>query len=415
MTTDPAPGPHSTQPPPVARGGKAVLILLLLLALVLGITVWKLNHLRGARGVSPSGTAAIPVPVTLGTVAATNFPIYLEGLGTVQAYNSVQVTARVPGLIREVLFSEGQEVKAGDILVRIDPTTYRSLYDQAVSKTAQDTAQLEGARILLARDQDLLAKNVLDRQTFDTQRYLVAQLEGTVRADKAAEEYQKTQLDWTTVTAPIPGRTGARQIDLGNQVSGGASGSTNGGSTIVTINQIQPIYVAFTLPQQSLPRIRDAAGSAADLPVVALEGNNRTVLGEGKLSMIDNQIDPATSTVRLKAVFPNADEMLWPGQFVNVRLLIDTRKNALVIPSEAVQIGPTGPYVYVPGTEGAARMQPVKTGPSEGGMTLIESGLQSGEQVVTDGQYRLQPGSRIAARELPAPKGSASPSDRPVH
>jgi multidrug efflux system membrane fusion protein len=373
-------------------------ILLLVVISIITATVWKVTHPPVPKNSKSKKSSSRAVPVTMSTVGTTNFPIYLDGLGTVQAYNSVLVNARVPGLIQEVLFQEGEEVKAGDVLVRMDPRSYKAQYDQAVSKTIQDTAQLQGARLVLARDEELLRKSVLDRQSYDTQRYLVAQLEGAVQADKAAEEFQKTQLDWTSVTAPISGRTGARQVDVGNQVTVGGN-AAGGASAIVTINQIRPIYVAFTLPQQDLPLIHGASDAVTNLAVTALEGNNRKEVASGTLSMIDNQIDTSTSTVKLKAVFPNTDETLWPGQFVNVRLLIGTRKDAVAVPVEAVQIGPEGPYVYLvveDDEDKSARMQPVKTGPTEGGITLIESGLKGGEKVVTDGQYRLQPGSKIS-------------------
>ena len=372
------------------------LILAIAVAVIVAV-VWKVTHPTTGSDASDGkhSFASMPVPVMVQTVGTTNFPIYLNGLGTVQAYNSVRVNARVPGLISEILFQEGQEVKQADVLARIDPRSYKAQYDQALSKTTQDTAQLESAKLLFARDQELLNKNVLDRQSYDTQRFRVAQLEGSVQADLANEELQKSQLDWTSVTAPISGRTGARQVDVGNQVTGG--GSISGDvSSIVTINQIKPIFVTFTLPQQNLGRIHEAMASSTNLPVLALEGNNRTQLGEGTLSMIDNQIDPSTATVKIKAVFPNEQEKLWPGQFVNVRLLLGTRPNAVAVPAEAVQIGPEGSYVYEVTPESTAHMQAVKTGPTEGGMTLIESGLAPGVPVVTDGQYRLQPGSKVS-------------------
>lgn len=410
---------HPTEPagtiPDLARTPSAskrpAILLLAVTAIVIAAVVWKVTHPAAGKDAAGGrhGAASMPVPVTVQTVGTTNFPIYLDGLGTVQAYNSVLVNARVPGLISEILFQEGQEVKKGDVLARIDPRSYKAQYDQALSKTLQDSAQLESARLLLARDQELLNKNVLDRQSYDTQRFLVAQLEGTVQADRANEEIQKSQLDWTSVTAPISGRTGARQVDVGNQVSGGAS-MAGGTSSIVTINQIRPIYVTFTLPQQNLGRIHEALAASTNLTVLALDGNNRTRLGEGTLSMVDNQIDPSTATVKMKAVFPNDQEKLWPGQFVNVRLLLGTRPDAVAVPAEAVQIGPQGSYVYEVTPENTARMQAVKTGPTEGGLTLIESGLTPGIQVVTDGQYRLQPGSKIST-------GSGKPAGggQPAH
>jgi multidrug efflux system membrane fusion protein len=397
-----------------ARKGKGKVFLWLVLVLLAGAIVWRLAHLHssaeqpGSRhGAGVNGA----VPVTLQSVTTEDFPVYLDGLGTVQAYNSVLVNARVSGLIQEIRFQEGQEVKQGDVLAVIDPRTFQAQYDQAVSKISQDTAQLESAKILLARDQDLLNKNVLDRQTYDTQKYLVAQLQATVQADLANAEMQKSQLDWTQVTAPISGRTGVKQVDVGNQVTVGGN-SANGAAAIVTINQIQPIFVAFTLPQQDLDQIREPLLAHKTLEVVALDRNNRTVLSRGKLSVVDNQIDTSTATVKLKAVFANDDYKLWPGQFVNVRLLVTLLPDSVVVPSQAVQLGPDGPYVYVVGADHKAVLRNITTGATEDGMTLVKSGIKAGEMVVTDGQYRLQPGSEVAATSRknsgsdPAPRKS---------
>jgi multidrug efflux system membrane fusion protein len=374
----------------------------LILFVILGLLAWRLTHLGGAvssKGGPGHGGVTAPIPVTVMPATTEDFPVYLDGLGTVQAYNSVLVNARVTGLIQEIKFQEGQAVNQGDVLAVIDPRTFQAQYDQAVAKTAQDVAQVESAKILLARDQELLVKNVLDHQTYDTQRYLVAQLQGTVQADQANQEMQKSQLDWTQVTAPISGRTGVRQVDVGNQVTVGAN-SANGSSSIVVINQIKPIFVAFTLPQQDLTQIREPFLAHKSLEVIALDRNNQTALSRGTLSVIDNQIDTTTATIKLKAVFSNDDYKLWPGQFVNVRLLVGHRPDSVVVPTEAVQLGPEGSYVYVVGVENKATMQAVTTGPSEAGLTLIESGLKAGEKVVTDGQYRLQPDSLV----ITAPK-----------
>ena len=394
---------QSNQPP----RKKSRLVWWLLLILIVGFAAWRLTRLSNSS-TAPGGHghsgAAMPIPVSVVAATTEDFPIYLDGLGTVQAYNSVLVNPRVSGMIQEIRFQEGEDVKKGDVLAVIDPRTYQAQYDQALSKKVQDTAQLESAKITLARDQELLSKNVLDHQTYDTQKYLVAQLEGGVQADLANEEIQKSQLDWTQVTAPISGHTGVRQVDVGNQVTGGGA-STNGASSIVTINQIQPIYVAFTLPQQNLSQIREPVLAHKTLEVIALDRNNQTVLGKGQLSVIDNQIDTATATVKLKAVFANDDYKLWPGQFVNVRLLVGDRPNAVVVPTEAVQLGPEGSYVYVVGADNKAAMRTVTAGDSEAGMTLIESGVKKGDMVVTDGQYRLQPDSPVTTA---APKSKST-------
>jgi multidrug efflux system membrane fusion protein len=379
-----------------------------ILALILAVVIWRLINL-GSATTRSSGHAggSFPIPVSVSAATTEDFPIYLDGLGTVQAYNSVLVNARVPGLIQEIRFQEGQDVKQGDVIAVIDPRTYQAQYNQAVSKTAQDLAQLESAKILLGRDQDLLNKNVLDHQTYDTQKYLVAQLQATVDADQANAEMQKSQLDWTQVTAPISGKAGVRYVDVGNQVTVGAN-SANGSSQIVTINQIQPIFVSFTLPQQALDQIREPLLDHKSLEVIALDRNNQTVLSKGKLSVIDNQIDTSTATVKLKAIFTNDDYKLWPGQFVNVRLLVSDLPESVVVPSQAVQLGPDGSYVYVVGSDNKAQMCAVTTGPTESGMTLIKEGLQSGQMVVTDGQYRLQPGSDVSTVTHGHGSGSSS-------
>ncbi len=372
-----------------------------------GFGTWRVfQHVSRAaqEAIRSAAEKLAPIPVTLAAATMQDFPIYLDGLGTVQAFNSVQVNARVAGQIAEIKFQEGQDVKAGDVLAVIDPRIFQAQYDQAVAKKHEDEAQLQSARILLERDEQLLLKLVLDHQTYDTQKYLVAQMEAMVQADTANMELQKTELDYTQVSAPIAGRTGVRQLDLGNQVSLGGNG-TNNTSTIVVINQIQPIYVSFTLPQQDLFQIREPLLTHKILEVTALDRNNQTVLSKGSLSVIDNQIDITTATIRLKAVFPNEDYKLWPGQFVNVRLLLGERPRCVVVPSEAIQLGPDGSYVYVV-VEGKAKMRSVVTGPSERGMTLVESGLKNGEMVVIDGQYRLQMDSPV---KISPPKNSDSP------
>ncbi len=390
----------------------------LLVSLILAGIGWRLTSLhfskpfqgKQARGVVEKDVA---VPVTLKQSTTESFPIYLDGLGTVQPYNSALVNARVSGLLQEVRFKEGDDVKKGDVLAVIDPRAFQAQYDQAVAKKMQDTAQLQNAQILLARDAQLLKQNVIDQQTYDTQRYLVAQLQGTVQADEANEQFEKTQLDWTQITAPFSGRAGVRYVDVGNQVTVGAS-SANGSAQIVVINQVQPIFVSFTLPQQDLPQLREPLIAHKTLEVIALDRNNKTILSKGTLSVIDNQIDTATATVKLKAVFANDDYNLWPGQFVNVRILVNEIPDSVVVPSEAVQLGPNGSYVYVVGADNKAQMRVVKPGATEAGMTRIESGLKAGEMVVTDGQYRLQPNSLVttalsksaASTDPHHPKGS---------
>jgi multidrug efflux system membrane fusion protein len=335
-----------------------------------------------------------PVPVVVGEAQARDFPVYLDGLGTVQAFNSVTVRPRVDGEIQQIFFQEGQAVKKGDQLAQIDARPYQAQYEQALAKKAQDEAQLANARLVLSRNETLLKNRVVDQQTYDTQRYATQQLQALVQADQAAADDARTQLDYTRLVAPISGRAGIRLVDEGNVVRAADS------SGIVVINQVQPISVVFTLPQQDLGAVRDALQQDGGKPleVLAFDRNNQSSLGQGALAVLDNQIDPATATVKLKATFANADLRLWPGQFVNVRLLLDVKKAAVCVPDSAIQRGPDGSYVYVLQTGDAVAMRDVQPGASEGGWTLIDKGLSAGERVVVDGQYRLKPDSKVTIR-----------------
>jgi multidrug efflux system membrane fusion protein len=353
---------------------------------------------EGGRGEMEKG----PVPVIADAAQARDFPIYLDGLGTVQAFNSVTVHPRVDGEIQRLYFQEGQDVKKGDQLAQIDPRPYQAQYEQAVAKKAQDDAQLANARLILTRNEALLKNRVVDQQTYDTQRYAAAQLQALVQADQAAIDNAQTQLDYTRLLAPISGRVGIRLVDEGNIVR--AADSTG----IVVINQVQPISVVFTLPQQQLGEVREALqqNSGPPLQVLAMDRRNQSTLGKGTLTVLDNQIDPATATVKLKATFENSDLRLWPGQFVNVRLLLGVKKGAVCVPDAAIQRGPTGPYVYVLGAGDEADMRSIQPGASEGDWTLIKRGLAAGERIVVDGQYRLKPGSKVTV----GPRTNATPA-----
>lgn len=338
-----------------------------------------------------------PVPVVAGAVEKKDVPIYLDGIGTVQAFNTVTVSARVDGEVKTVAFAEGQDVHAGDLLAQIDEAPYRAALDQAIAKKGQDEAQLANARLNMIRDADLFAKKAISVQERDTQQALVNQLDATVKADAAAIASAKVQLDYTRVVAPIDGRTGLRLVDPGNIVR--AADRTG----IVTLAQLQPISLVFTLPEQNLVAINKEFAAERKLSVLAVDRDNKTTLDEGKLSVIDNQIDTTTGTIRLKATFPNDKDQLWPGQFVNARLLLSVRKDALVVPASVVQRGPQGSFAFVIKGDSTAEIRPVKVGPIEQGRALIEEGLQAGERVVVDGQYKLQAGSRVKAEDA-APK-----------
>ena len=330
--------------------------------------------------------AGSPVPVVAGVVKKQDVPIYLDGIGTVQAFNMVAVHPQIGGTLTKVAFQEGQDVKKGDLMAVIDPRPYQAALDGVVAKKNQDIAQLNNAKVLLARDTDLFKKGALDNQSYDTQRYLVDQLDATVKADQAAIDNAQTQLSYTQITAPFDGRCGIRQVDQGNFVTSG--------STLVVVTQLKPISVIFTLPQQDLVDVNQAS-SKGPLKVTALDSTQTKPLEDGTLAVVDNQIDTTTGTMKLKASFANEDLKLWPGQFVNARLLVSTRKDGLVVPAAVIQRGPNGAYAYVITKDKTAEMRPVQVAQIDGGLALIDSGLQEGEQVVVDGQYKLQPGALV--------------------
>ena len=336
-----------------------------------------------------------PVPVVAGVVTQKDVPIYLSGIANVQAFNTVTVRARVDGQVKKIAFTEGQDVRAGDLLAQIDPDPYRTALDQSVAKKGQDEAQLANARVDLKRYTDLLANEGVTQQQYDTQKALVNQFIATVNADQAAIESAKVQLDYTAIVSPIGGRTGLRLVDQGNIVH------ANDANGIVVITQLKPISVVFILPEQTLTAIQQQMrGADPDLAVVAVSQDNQTVLGEGKLAVIDNQIDPTSAQIKLKATFPNEDLRLWPGQFVYARLLVTVRPGCVVVPAAVLQRGPEGAFAFVVKDDQTVEIRPVKVAPVlpaqvEQAEVVIEDGLKPGERVVLEGQYKLQKGSRI--------------------
>jgi len=390
----------STPPPepPKHHPVRTAVIWLVILILV-GGAVWRIMQTRdaaakkqlaaGARG----GAGGFPVPVVVDTVKQKDVPIYLDGLGTIQALNTVTVRARVDGQIVKVAFAEGQDVKKGEVLVEIDPAPYKAALDQALAKQRTDQSQLDNANIDMTRDEDLIRKKVISQQQYDTQKALVNQLTATVQNDVAAVETAKVNLDYCTIVAPFDGRTGIRLVDEGNLVH--ATDSTG----IVVLTQLHPISLVFTLPEQTLQRIHDAQQETPELKVIAVGRDNKTVLDEGKLTVIDNQIDITTGTVKLKAEFPNEKLQLWPGQFVNARLLLTIRKNGVVVPAAVVQRGPDNSYAYLvaqdPEKGPVAEMRTITVAQIDGSEALIDEGLKAGETVVVDGQYKLTPGAKL--------------------
>jgi multidrug efflux system membrane fusion protein len=334
-----------------------------------------------------SAARAPAVPVTIAPVVKADFPVYLTGLGSVQGFNTVLVRTRVDGQIDQVAFKEGQMVNQGDLLVEIDPRPYQAALDQAKAKKEQDQANLANANLDLQRYTKL--GEFATRQQLDTQHSTVSQLTAQIAADDAAIFNAQTQLDYTQVKSPIPGVAGLRQVDIGNIVNA----STQTG--IVTIAQVEPISVIFTAPEEQLPYITEAQ-SAQPLKVIALTTDGKKVLSEGVLSVINNQVDTTSGTIRLKAVFDNKNHALWPGQSVSTRLLVQTLKDATVVPDEAVQHGNNGLYAYSVNQADKAELRKLKVGQSIDGRTVVDSGLSPGEQVITAGQFRVQPGSLVS-------------------
>lgn len=348
----------------------------------------------GKQGKGPGGSNA-PIAAIIGTVMQKDVPIYLDGLGTVQAFNTVTVRSRVDGQLKKLSFKEGEDVRAGELLAQIDPDPFRTQVEQLEAKKAQDEAQLKFARVELKRNADLLAQKIVSQEVYDTQKAQVDQLEALVKSDQAGIDNAKVQLDYTTIEAPISGRTGIRFVDEGNIIH---SGDSNG---IVILTQLKPISVIFTLPEQSLGEIQRQQSQGA-MTVVAVDRDNRTRLDEGQLAVFDNQIDTTTGTIRLKATFPNVNLKLWPGQFVNARLLLAVHTNGIVVPASVVQRGPEGAYAFIVNNDMSVKMAPVKVAQIDQGQALIESGLTAGQRVVVDGQYKLQPGSKVKPAESSA-------------
>ncbi|TFY99027.1 efflux RND transporter periplasmic adaptor subunit [Ramlibacter humi] len=332
------------------------------------------------------------VPVTTAVATRRQVAVVATGIGTVTPLNSVLVRARIDGQLDRVLFREGQDVRQGDVLARIDPLALEAQLAQFVAQKGRDEAQLANALLDLDRYTTLMRQDSIARQQLDTQRALVGQLRATVKLDQAQIDNARVQLDYATIRAPVSGRTGKRMVDPGNIVH---AADTSG---IVQINQIDPISVLFTLPENRLqPVLRaQAAAPGRPLEVQALGRTDAALLATGRLTLVNNQIDPATGTFQMRAVFPNAQNQLWPGQYVNVRVVLSEISDGLTIPDAAVQRGPDGLFTYVVQPDGTAAAKAVVVQQSEGGRSLVTSGLAGGEHVVVDGQYKLRPGVKVA-------------------
>ncbi len=399
--------PEKELPPPPRRRHRWVWLLILGALGYGGYRYYQYyqQKQKAAAAAAAMRTAPRAVPIAAVPAQSGDMPILLRGLGSVAAFNTVAVKSRVDGQLVAIHFQEGQFVKQGDLLAEIDPRPFQVQLEQAEGQLARDQAQLNDAKANLARYQALWEAKVIPKQQLDTQAALVGQYQGTIEADRAAIDNAKLQLSYSKITAPIGGRVGLRLVDVGNIVH---ASDTNG---LVSIAQLQPIAVLFTIPADNLPQVLAKLNAGAKLRVDAYDRADQNKIASGTLLTVDNQIDPATGTSRLKAVFDNKDGSLFPNQFVNCRLLLDVRHGVIVVPAAAIQRGPQGTYVYVVTPEKKAALRVVTVGASESNNVAIERGLAAGEMVVVDGQDKLQEGSRVQIRATTgkrAPRGPRS-------
>lgn len=372
------------------------------LLIVLAYPAWHFLPAHGSVTPQAGPTTRTPaVPVTTQVVQQSDFPVYLNGLGTVQPYDTVTVRSRVDGQVIKVAFRQGQMVKEGDLLVQIDPRPYQAALDQAQAKKAQDEANLRNAELDLERFSTLAKSDFASRQQLDTQQAMVNQLTAQIKGDQAAIDNAQTQLDYTAIRSPLSGKTGFRQVDPGNIVH---AADTTG---IVSIVKLQPISVVFTAPEEDLQRINQALADGT-VPVTALSSDSSRTLAQGHLALVNNQIDQASGTIQMKATFTNENNALWPGLSVATRLLINTRKNVVVTPNDAIQHGPNGLYAFVVGADNKVSVRNITVGDEGSTQSVVTKGLAAGDRVVVAGQYRLTPGTLVDAR---ATGGQTAPAN----
>ena len=367
----------------VRRAIGAVLVL----SLAAIVAIWRLSPGTEVP-VAAAQTAAPGVPVTAGTVVAQDVPVFLNGIGTVQAYNMVAIKSRVDGQIVKVDFKEGQDVKEGEPLLQIDPRPFQAALEQAQANKQKDEAQLVGAQLDLDRYEKLIGSGWQTRQSYDQQKATVGQLQASIKGDEAQINTAKLNLSYSDIRSPIDGRLGAKLVDKGNLVH------ANDNAPLVTITEVKPIFVSFTLPQETLDDVRENH-KGSPLVVYAYSGDGKKQLTEGKLTLIDNSIDQSTGTVHLKARFDNDDERLWPGQFVSLRVVLSTRRKVATVPAQTVQNGPTGYYAYVIKPDDTVERRAVDIASIQDGIAVVTKGLSPGERIVVDGQYRLTEGVRV--------------------
>lgn len=405
---EPPPPPPERRPtyaidePPKRSSLRVVLVILVLVACVAGLFMWRSSKQKAqAQAAAQAASTKRSIPVSVTAAIQQDMPVYLEGLGSVSAFYTVTVKSRVDGQLVEVAVKEGQDVKQGDLLAVIDPRPYEVALSQAQAALARDQAQTSDARLNLDRDASLVHEGVIPQQQYDTQHALVDQLGGTLKADQAQIDSAKLNITYAHITSPIAGRVGLRLVDPGNIVH---AADANG---LFVITQLQPIAVIFTFPEDNLQAVLQRMRTRT-LEVDAFTRDDSTNLAQGKLETIDNQIDQTTGTFKLKAVFSNEKRTLWPDQFVNARMQLDTKKNAIIIPSAAVQTGSQGSFVYVISSDNKAHVRNIQIGLTQGNVAQINSGVSAGDQVVVDGQDKLQEGTLVD------PKQSAPPSINPT-
>lgn len=359
-------------------------------ALYFGLPSERLAAWLPAAGAKPAAASAVPaaIPVKVAAATVVDVPIYLQAIGTIQAYNSVNVKTRIDGEITQILFHEGQDVRLGDPLAVIDPRPLQAQLDQQQAMRTKDQALLDGALLDMKRYDSLVARDFASRQQVDQQHALVDQYRAQVRNDEAQIAYARTQLDYTTIRAPLTGRVGIRQTDQGNVVHSADN------TTIVTVTQLQPISAVFTVAASALERTKLTLGEV-HAPVAAIGQDDRTELDRGTIDLVDTQVDPSTGTIKLKASFPNAALKLWPGNFVNGRITVDSRKDGLTVPTAAVRHGPRGDYVWLVKPDDTVKAQDISAGQAFGGRTLVEKGLAKGDRIVVEGYYRLDNGAKV--------------------
>ena len=401
--------PALTRPGPRSRSRHWPWLLAAIALAAAALAAWYwFGHGSGdqAKAGGKGDAASRPMPVVAAPARKGNIDVYIDALGTVTPANNVVVRTRVDGQLMSVAFREGQNVKAGDLLAQIDPRPFEVMLTQANGQMARDQAQLKNAQLDLERYQTLLAQDSISRQQVDTQAALVRQYQGAVETDKGAVDNAKLQLAYARIIAPISGRVGLRQVDPGNIVH---AGDSNG---LVTITQVQPVTVIYPVPEDNVPRIVKRMQSTQSVAVDAFDRSGKTRLATGRLLTIDNQIDTTTGTVKVKAEFPNTDSALFPNQFVNVRMVVETHEDATLVPTAAIQRGAPGTFVYVIKPDETATVRPVQLGPSEGERASVQSGLQPGEKVVVDGADKLREGAKVSVRDATgAAAAGAAPAD----